>query len=223
MRYKKYDLHTHTRFSRCSDIEPAELLRVAKERGLDGIAVADHDTIKGALAVKKLNKDKDFEVVIAEEVSTDIGHVLVYFVKQRISPGKVERVVRDAKRQRAVVVLAHPFNILTDKLGRLVRYKERRMSMSDESKIGLFDGIEVMNARCLMRKENQKAYDLAKKHKKIMTAGSDSHFLKEVGKAYIKVRADKSLRVGLKDKVTIGGRQSGALYYRVKSLVRKHT
>lgn len=41
---KKYDLHVH---STCSDgsVSPQELLQLAKEMGLDGISITDHDTV----------------------------------------------------------------------------------------------------------------------------------------------------------------------------------
>ena len=61
----KYDLHVHTKYSvKCGYMEPAELLKVTKKRGLNGIAVCDHNTIEGALLAKKLNKDKNFEVIV---------------------------------------------------------------------------------------------------------------------------------------------------------------
>ena len=57
---KKYDLHIHTNYSSCSRINPKKLLKIAKKRGLDGIAITNHNTIQGGLEVKKLNKDKNF-------------------------------------------------------------------------------------------------------------------------------------------------------------------
>ena len=64
----KYDLHNHTNHSPCSNLKPEILLKFVEKRGMNGIAVTDHNTIKGALEVKKLNKDKDFEV-IARQIS----------------------------------------------------------------------------------------------------------------------------------------------------------
>ena len=80
----KYDLHTHTCYSKCSNMKPDVLLNAAKKRGLNGIAVTDHNTIKGALEVKKLNKDKDFEVIVGEEISTTAGDVLAHYINKPI-------------------------------------------------------------------------------------------------------------------------------------------
>ena len=56
----KYDLHIHTKYSACSNLEPLTILRAAKKRKIDGIAVTDHNSLKGAIAVSRLNKDKKY-------------------------------------------------------------------------------------------------------------------------------------------------------------------
>ena len=66
----KYDLHVHTKYSKCSNLKPSVILKRAKEKGLNGIAIADHNTIKGALEVKKLNKGNSFEVIVGEDTSS---------------------------------------------------------------------------------------------------------------------------------------------------------
>ena len=43
----KSDLHLHTTASDGSDT-PAELIRKARERGIDVIAITDHDTLAGS-------------------------------------------------------------------------------------------------------------------------------------------------------------------------------
>ena len=72
---KRYDLHVHTDYSPCSTNRIAKILRQAKEKGLSGIAVTDHNTIKGAIELKKLNKDENFDIIIGEEIETEIGHL----------------------------------------------------------------------------------------------------------------------------------------------------
>ena len=89
-------------------MEPAKALETAKKRGLDGIAVTDHDNIKGALEVKKLNKDKNFEVIIGEEVSTPQGEVIALYIKKKIKPGPIDKVIKEIKKQGGVSIIAHP-------------------------------------------------------------------------------------------------------------------
>ena len=48
----KIDFHVHTCYSCDSSITLKEVVVFAKKRGLDGVAVTDHNTVKGALKLK---------------------------------------------------------------------------------------------------------------------------------------------------------------------------
>ena len=64
----KYDLHTHTKYSpRCGVVEPKDLVKMAISKSLNGIAVTDHDTIKGGVAAKRFGAP-DFEVIVGCEI-----------------------------------------------------------------------------------------------------------------------------------------------------------
>jgi hypothetical protein len=45
----RYDLHLHSRYSPDGTPGVADVIRIARKRGLDSIAVTDHDTIRGGL------------------------------------------------------------------------------------------------------------------------------------------------------------------------------
>jgi DNA polymerase III alpha subunit (gram-positive type) len=45
----KYDLHVHTAYSPDGSLSPENVVRIAKSRGLRGIAMTDHNTIKGGI------------------------------------------------------------------------------------------------------------------------------------------------------------------------------
>lgn len=42
----KYDLHIHSKYSSDGVLEPERIIKIATKRGLNGIAITDHDTIK---------------------------------------------------------------------------------------------------------------------------------------------------------------------------------
>ena len=46
----------------------------------------------------------------------------------------------------------------------------------------------MFNGRCIFNSCNEKALELADKHNKIKTIGSDAHFTCEVGKTYISIK-----------------------------------
>jgi len=217
---KRYDLHVHTEYSKCSNNNLKGIIGAAKKKRLDGIAITDHNLIEGALKLKNFNKDKNFEIIVGEEVYTNIGHVLVYFIKKKISPGKIENVLREAKKQNALVSLAHPYNNLPLGLSKISLVKNPRGSINtkDEKVLKAFDAIETFNSRVYLLSDNLRAKELAKKLNKPVTAGSDAHFISEIGNAYVEFDDKYSLREAiLKKKLKIHGKRKSIVLNRIKS------
>lgn len=77
-----YDFHIHSCLSPCSsdDMTPNNIVNMAKLKGLDVIAVTDHNTCKNCEAVIAVGKKEGLLVLPALELQTseDI-HVLCYF------------------------------------------------------------------------------------------------------------------------------------------------
>lgn len=221
---KKYEIHMHTKYSPCSNNPIGKIIETAKKRGLNGIAITDHNTIEGALKIKKLNKDKDFEVIIGEEVNTEIGHVLVYYLKNKINPGKFKDVLKEARKQKAIIVLAHPYNLLSSKIAKFFHIKNPRdnLKLEDENIVKEFDAVEGFNSRSLLIKENKLAMNLAKKFNKPATAGSDAHFLNEIGNATVEFEDNLTLKEAvLKNKIRIHGKKKFSFINRFRSFLIK--
>jgi hypothetical protein len=77
------DLHTHTDRSD-GTFTPAELVRLAAERGLDVVAVTDHDTTEGLEEAIAAGSEAGIEVVSGVELSAEYQgtsiHVLCYWM-----------------------------------------------------------------------------------------------------------------------------------------------
>ena len=77
------DLHTHTVYSD-GTFTPRELLQLARHRGLDVVAVTDHDTTNGLMEATASGSEMGIEVVPGVEFSTirdsEGVHVLCYFM-----------------------------------------------------------------------------------------------------------------------------------------------
>lgn len=187
----RYDLHMHTHYSKCSNLKPEILLKLAKKKGLNGIAITDHHEIKGALEVKKLNKDKNFEVIIGEEISTNYGDVLIYYLNKKIDKIDFYEVVDEARKQNAMITIAHPF--------RTTLINNHKFQLSLEKVKNKVDAIECFNARTLPG-DNRKANGIADKLNIAKTGGSDSHFFFEIGTAC--TIFDGDLRIAIKRKET---------------------
>ncbi|HZX45300.1 MAG TPA: PHP domain-containing protein [Candidatus Nanoarchaeia archaeon] len=175
----RYDLHIHTYNSACSTLRPETILKAAKRVGLDGIAVGDHNTVKGGQEVKKLNKDKDFEVIPSIEVSTDRGHVLGLYIREEIKSREFFSVTDEIKKQGGIVILAHPFRVLPH-----LRAKIKGVDLKK-----CLDGIECFNARTSYF-SNRSAVKTADKFNLAKTGGSDSHFSFEIGRSYTVFEGD---------------------------------
>lgn len=77
----KADLHTHTTASDGS-YTPEKLIQHAHKKGLETIAITDHDTIKGYLEAKPIAKDLGLELLPGAEITASwLGmevHILAY-------------------------------------------------------------------------------------------------------------------------------------------------
>jgi PHP family Zn ribbon phosphoesterase len=86
MKLYKADLHTHTVLSPCGDLDmsPQEIIRLAKERGLDMIGITDHNTTKHCPLAKKIGEQIGVFVLTGAEVTTkEEAHCLAFFDKDK--------------------------------------------------------------------------------------------------------------------------------------------
>ncbi|MBB6735884.1 PHP domain-containing protein [Cohnella zeiphila] len=107
------DLHTHTTASDGLH-RPADNVRMAKEAGLTGIAITDHDTVAGFEEAAEAGAKLGVEVVPGVEISTshegrDI-HILGYYIDVNDS-ALIERLVsqrrvRDSRNEGIIARLA---------------------------------------------------------------------------------------------------------------------
>ena len=87
------ELHSHTHYSKQKLVvaeglnSPEEMVRAAKHKGLDAIAITDHDEIKGAIEAKKFEEKYGVAVVVSEEITTGEGDIIAHGVDERIPKG----------------------------------------------------------------------------------------------------------------------------------------
>ena len=167
------DLHIHTRYSGDSSIRPSELIKVAKARGLDGIAVTDHDTTRGWAHFSVVD---DFTVIKGIERTTDHGSVIGLFLNEGIDAYDFWEAVDQIRGQGGIVVLPHPCDAF--------RRDTPRIRALDTGLLkARIDAVEVFNSRCFFGRSNERAERLAEELGKHRLGGSDAHTLGEVGRA----------------------------------------
>lgn len=103
------DFHVHTTFSD-GLLSPLLVVRQAERRGLDVIAVTEHNTtLPGRIARWWTRATDGPIVVVGEEVTTSRHHVVAIGIEDTISAdGSVKDVVREIHRQGGIAIAAHP-------------------------------------------------------------------------------------------------------------------
>jgi len=182
----KADFHVHTLHSGDCLSRVEDVLAAAVERGLSAIAITDHDAIGGALEAERVARARKLpiQVIVGEEVRTDAGDLLAYFVEKRIAPGRLGDVLAEAGRQGAVCAAAHPYDAARHGIG---------LQGLPQSELGRIGAIEVFNARVPLASQNARAMGFALQNKKALLAGSDAHHPSEVGAAYVEFHGVSAL------------------------------
>lgn len=174
----KYDLHVHSKYSRDGYLDPKSIVKIARKRGLSGVAVTDHNTIKGGLETKKYETN-DLKIIIGSEIQTERGEVMGLFLGEEIKSNTFQDVIQEIKDQNGLVIFPHPFDEIR---GNGIK------PMYDD--VFLVDCVEVYNSRCLLEKYNRQAYEFAQVNKLKISAGSDAHFANEIGRAGVIVNSE---------------------------------
>lgn len=182
------DAHVHTvRGAADSELQPADLLEQARARGLSGLNVSEHDRVWerhdwGAF----VNEAPDLFISQGMEVSTDLGHVIVFGIDQYYQGIRsCERLREVTDEIGAFISVAHPFRHFFDPVT-FQRKGEPPFSMTPAEAaermrvFQLVHGIEVGNGANTLR-ENAFAYRVAEILGKPMTGGSDAHSTSGIG------------------------------------------
>jgi predicted metal-dependent phosphoesterase TrpH len=170
----RVDLHLHSNYSHDSQSSLEDLIQRCAEVGLDRIALTDHNTVEGALALADMAPEL---AIVGEEARTREGEVIGLFITRRLPP---------YLRPEEVMDLVHEMGGLTYIPHPLDRHRanfrlERIIDLADR-----IDIIETYNAWCEPA-ENQAAARLAAELDKVTATGSDAHAAQELGRSWMEI------------------------------------
>lgn len=174
----RFDLHIHSNHSSDCSLKVDDILMQAVNKGLDGIAICDHNTVEGSLLGRRRAKELNLPLLVLSgtEVSTTEGHLIILGITDNIQPDlSPQETIRIAHQKGGLVVSAHPFKV-------------RSIGSVDGLDV---DAIETFNSRCIFG-ENKKAKEMALALGKSEVGGSDSHMLATIGLGYTEIDADPS-------------------------------
>lgn len=177
----KIDPHCHTCYTRNpfgSNMRPENILKIAKKRRLDGIAITDDNTLRGYFKMKNAAKnDKDFIVIpgfeyVIKFFGIEIEEILVLGLDYIPRKKNLWDFIDEVRDNNGVCIIPHPFTLLPT-----IRY---RRSLAE---LKMFDGIEVINSYDFTDYKKL-AKNMAKFFRLGEIAGSDAHSLRNIGLAY---------------------------------------
>lgn len=195
------DLHTHTYpLSHDSLLSPDDLIDAAKEAGLDGVCLTEHDFFWEPETAADLARRHDFLVIPGIEVNTEDGHIVVFGLDRFVyGMHRIHELAQMAEAAGAVMIAAHPhrrqlpFELRnegdwTHALARAVANPAYRHVAA----------IEAHNGRGSER-ENAFSVEVATRLNLPTTAASDAHERKDIGRCATEFERDIT---GLADLIT---------------------
>jgi predicted metal-dependent phosphoesterase TrpH len=174
------DLHIHTNYSYDGTASVTDVLRKAKQLGLDVISITDHDEIAGALEAQKLAAHFGVEVIPGIEITTAEGDLLAYFITEKVQAGlSLVDTVLKVRELGGVCIAAHPMSngwgmnsLNADTIIQALKNPEVAETLI---------GIEAYNGTSIDRMSNHYARILAMRLKIANTGNSDAHILDTIG------------------------------------------
>lgn len=179
MKEKSYktEFHVHTKFSHDSGMGKLALFLMCKVRGINSVAITDHNEINGALAYKPWLETKGISVIVGEEIFTSEGEIIGLFLKSKIEPElSPEETIRQIHLQDGIVYIPHPFD---EK-----RKKTVISSSALERCASLIDCAEIHNGRNVKALYSKKQSEITASLNLLPIVGSDAHCFLELGRNY---------------------------------------
>lgn len=161
-----------------SVIRPEELPIYAKKKGLDGVAITDHDRLDSGI---KISRDIDFLILPGMEISSRDGHIIGLNLKETVQKGlSADETVKKIHEAGGIAIACHPSSLFKRSLGKCADSE--------------FDAIELINSSSIpfgySIKHTQK---IASQLGIAQVAGSDAHYAPEIGTAYTLIDSEPNV------------------------------
>lgn len=168
----KLDLHLHSCYSDDAIGTPEEYVKSLKKKGLQGMALTDHNTVQGNRQTIN-SASKEFLVIPSMEISTKDGHLLALNITEVIPRGlSVVETVEKIREIGGIPIVPHLYRMLSG-----IKKDSLKNIRSKLSAIEVFNG-------CSLPSTNLKTAKIAHTYHLGGTGGSDSHDPVYAGYAY---------------------------------------
>ena len=176
----RVDLHVHTwPRSQCSTIDPARLLEEAKQIGLDGFCLTEHQVLWKPEEVEELAQGSGVKILRGNEITTAQGDVLVFGLDEDIQGVITAQELHErVEASGGFSIAAHPFRGF-----KVFGIGQLEMSLDQACKKKVLthvDAIEIGNGK-VSEQENEMARKVSRRLGMTGTVGSDAHRIEELG------------------------------------------
>lgn len=164
------DMHMHeSTYSSDSFLKLEEMVYRAKEMGLNGICITDHESNDIMEYAKSYSKKIKFPIFVGFEYLTDSGDIVTFGVKK--VPKEIKLPLNEyldyVHSEGGIAIAAHP-------------YRKNFRGLEDKLITANLDGIEAFNGSTPMDL-NIQALNVAINRKIHATGASDCHVYKKIG------------------------------------------
>ncbi len=207
----KVDWHVHSEYSHDSSAKIRDILKYAKRRQLDAIAITDHDTLSGNIEARRLRGQNDVQIIPGLELTFPGGdyglHLIALYVERKPQYNNIIQAIEEIKKQGGIVVLPHPFRPYTG----LFYHLNQGLITNDEVSFVLenIDYIEALNLRDRNDVITQ-TLQFVKGSSCPMVAGTDAHIPAEVGIVYCEVASLDDFKNATEKSVIVAHTREGA-------------
>jgi len=189
------ELHAHSALSYDGRDPVERLLGAAAAAGLDGLTITDHDEISASFEAVEKAPEYGLVGVPGMEVTSAAGHVLALGVDCHVERGlSFAETIDRIHEAGGLAVVPHPFQ--TSRSGVLANISREELRAAD--------AIEIYNSRLLTGRANRRAERFALQHNIPVTAGSDAHISKMVGRGVTHVDTDDRSAAAVLEAITDG-------------------
>lgn len=186
------DLHFHTKqYSPCSKIDFEQGIIRAKELGLDGICITDHDIFASKTTAKELQDKYGILVIVGVEILTEEGDLICFGLDELPERTlSAQELINRVEKLGGACIAAHPF-----------RQNNRGMGEHLHRLTGLH-AVETLNGNTDMD-NNNRAAQIARKLGIPCTGGSDAHSVNRIGsyatRFFTKIKDEKDLITAIRE------------------------
>jgi len=170
-------IHFHSCYSYDSVLSIKKIINFALNNNLNFLCLTDHETIEGAQELKKYVEKYNLpiKIIIGAEYKTSLGDVIALNIKSNIKSMEFDEFVKEVKGQGGILLFPHPYKGHKE-IEKIAQHVDR---------------IEIFNSR-VDKKNNKKAFKLAKKYNKNTYCASDAHTFLSLKNCILEFESEKT-------------------------------